>query len=106
MGKQTQGGNVRAVAASRTSTAAESAFTVTTITLPITGRPKRLRYTSTVGGIVRYIPGAGAVTADRAMNPTITVPEYIDLSGVGETDTVNISTELSGIGTVFLVVEY
>jgi hypothetical protein len=106
MGKTQGAGNIRATTASRTATGAESSFTVTTITIPITGRPRRLRYTSTVGGIVRYIPGAGAVTVDRPMNPTVVEPEYLDISGVGETDTVNISTELAGAGTVFLSVEY
>ena len=106
MGKTQGAGNIRSTLASRTSTAAESSYTVTTITLPITGRPRRLRYSATVAFSVRYIPGAGAVTVDRGVNPTITEPEYIDLSGIGETDTINISTQALGVGTVLLTVEY
>lgn len=92
------------VGAARTSTAAETSYTSTSISFPKSAKLKSLKVSAQSAAFLVQITAVGQ--ENKAMLAVPNVETSMDLTGYPDSTSLSVSTEAQGVGTVAMVAEY
>lgn len=104
LGSMAPGSVIAGVPASRTSTAAETSYTITVISFPKSAKFRRLILSAVGAAFLVTITAVGQ--ENKAMVAVPNVETQVDLTGYPDAISLSVSTEAQGVGTIAMVAEY